>query len=70
MTNALNEGWLYVLVPIFVTVVGGVVTTGGELGPQLRSALQHFTAGVVFAAVASEVRPDVLHRQAPVPAVS
>ena len=69
MTNALNQGWLYVLIPMFVTILGGVITTVRALGPQVRSALQHFTAGVVFAAVAGEVLPDVLHRQAPIPAV-
>jgi zinc transporter, ZIP family len=34
----------------------------------MQSYLQHFAAGVVFAAVAVEVLPDVMHRNAPVAA--
>lgn len=35
----------------------------------MRSAVQHFAAGVVFAAIAGELLPDVLRGQAPGPAV-
>jgi len=34
-------------------------------GPTLVSAIQHFAAGVVFAAAAGEILPDIMHRASP-----
>lgn len=58
----------FVLIPMVATIIGGAIATIRSPGPTLRSAIQHFAAGVVFAAVAGELLPDVLHRRAPVAA--
>ncbi|MFB6165679.1 MAG: ZIP family metal transporter [Haloarculaceae archaeon] len=54
----------YTLVPVAAALVGGVVAVVRPPGPRARSYVQHFAAGVVFAAVAAEVLPDV-HDRAP-----
>lgn len=51
----------YTLVPLLALVIGAFATTFGEPGPRLRSGIQHLAAGVVFAAAASEILPDVQH---------
>lgn len=48
-------------VPTLAVILGGVVATIRSPGPRLQSAIHHFTAGVVFAAAAAEVLPDLLH---------
>ncbi len=59
----------YTLIPAAATILGGVIAAYRTPGPQLRSGVQHFAAGVVFAAVAVELLPDVVHERAPVAAV-
>lgn len=59
----------FILIPMVATILGGIVATVRAPGPTLRSAIQHFAAGVVFAAVAGELLPDVLHERAPLAAV-
>ena len=61
--------WFYIAIPVLVTIVGSVVATFRTVPDLVRSGLQHFTAGVVFAALAGELLPDVLHRQAPIATV-
>ncbi len=53
--------------PIAATVTGAGVATLKIPGPKVTSAVQHFAAGVVFAAVAGEVLPDLRdqHRLGP-----
>lgn len=48
-----------VVFPIVATVTGAGVATWKTPGPKTTSAVQHFAAGVVFAAVAGEVLPDL-----------
>lgn len=45
--------------PIGATIVGATVAAVRRPGPKVTSAVQHFAAGVVFAAVAGEVLPDL-----------
>lgn len=59
----------YTLIPVAATIIGGTVAAFRTPGPRLRSGVQHFAAGVVFAAVAVELLPDVVHERAPVPAI-
>jgi ZIP family zinc transporter len=49
----------YLLIPVIATIVGAVAAAFYTPGPQMRSSIQHFAAGVVFAAVAGEVLPEV-----------
>ena len=52
---------LFTLAPFLAAIVGAGVTAWRRPGPQLVSAIQHFAAGVVFAAAASEILPDLKH---------
>lgn len=56
----------YLAIPVAALVVGGVVAAVRPPGPRLTSGVQHFAAGVVFAAVAVELLPDILHERNPV----
>lgn len=55
----------YAAFPAVAVVVGGVAASIRTPGPATRSAVQHFAAGVVFAALATELLPDVMHRRLP-----
>ncbi|MCX8252654.1 Transporter (plasmid) [Beijerinckiaceae bacterium RH AL1] len=65
----MNDAWLYTLIPAAAAVVGAVAAVRFRPGPALVSAIQHFAAGVVFAAAAGEILPDVMHRGSPVATV-
>lgn len=60
---------LYVLFPVGAMLVGANVAAIRVPGPRLGSAIQHFAAGMVFAAVAIELLPDVVSKRAPVATV-
>jgi zinc transporter, ZIP family len=53
------------LIPIVATMVGALLSSFVDLSPRARSWTLHFTAGVVFAALAGEVMPDVMERHQP-----
>ncbi|MCI3130768.1 ZIP family metal transporter [Phenylobacterium aquaticum] len=55
----------YTLIPVGAAVVGGGVAVWRQPGPTLVSTIQHFAAGVVFAAAAGEILPDVMHGGSP-----
>lgn len=59
----------FVLFPAAAVLVGGVAAAFRPPGDRLRSVLQHFAAGVVFAAVSGELLPALMHEAAPVPVV-
>ncbi len=48
-----------------VAILGAIVAVNVRPGPALVSATQHFAAGVVFAAAAGEIMPDVAHSGSP-----
>jgi zinc transporter, ZIP family len=50
---------LYALIPGMAVVIGGVLAARYPPGPRLRSIFQHVAAGVVFAAVAGELLPEI-----------
>lgn len=56
---------VYLLLPAVGVLLGGVVGALRTLPPLAQSAIQHFAAGVVFAAIATEIVPDVMHGGAP-----
>ena len=68
MTGSVSEVLIAVAVPIGIAIVGGIVGTAWTIGPRLRSALQHFAGGLIFAAVAVELLPDI-HGAEPVAVV-
>ena len=63
------SAWIYTLIPVTATVFGAAISTQFRPGPVLISAVQHFAAGVVFAAAAGEILPDVMHGGSPLATV-
>jgi ZIP family zinc transporter len=59
----------FALIPAIALIVGGVIAAFHPPAPWLRSLLQHFAAGVVFAAVAGELLPREMDEHRPVPFV-
>ena len=59
------QAWSYTLIPAAAAVVGAAAAVNLRPGPVLVSAIQHFAAGVVFAAAAGEILPDVKHAGSP-----
>ena len=60
--GALQQAGLLVLFPVLATVGGAALAVLRPPGPRATSAIQHFAAGVVLAAVAGEVLPDLRER--------
>lgn len=56
---------VYTLIPVAAATVGGALAIWRPPGPNLVSTIQHFAAGVVFAAAAGEILPDVMHGASP-----
>src|SRR5262249_7413758 len=59
---------LYSLAPVAGMVAGGAAAAWWQPGGRVRSYIQHFAAGVVFAAVGVEILPDIIRRRSPLPA--
>ena len=66
---AVQDVLLYTLFPVGATILGGVVAAFRTPSARIQSAIQHFAAGVVFAAVAVELLPDELQMHAPLPLI-
>ncbi|MGE3805439.1 MAG: ZIP family metal transporter [Gemmataceae bacterium] len=56
---------LYLALPVLALLGGGWLALTRPPGPILRSSLQHFAAGVVFAVVAIELLPDMVEEHEP-----
>lgn len=68
MVDLLLKVLAYTLIPIAAVAVGGIITAVRTPSPEVRSYVQHFAAGVVFAAAAGEILPDIVHERS-LPAV-
>lgn len=55
----------FAALPAAAMVVGGIVAGVRAPGPRVRSAVQHLAAGILFAALAAELLPDLVHRRLP-----
>lgn len=64
MTSMMVSVTTYALLPMAAAMIGAVVSTFRPPGPKLRSAIQHFAAGVVFSVVAVELLPDIVRSHA------
>ncbi|WP_348608155.1 ZIP family metal transporter [Halobaculum rarum] len=60
----LMQALSYTAIAVVAALVGGVIAVYYPPGPQMESNIQHFAAGVVIAAVAAELLPEV-HGRAP-----
>ncbi len=65
----LTQVLTFVLIPAAAVLLGGVVAAFRPPGVRLQSVIQHFAAGVVFAAVAGELLPELMNEAAPLPTV-
>src|SRR5262245_54118666 len=59
----------FAMIPATALILGGVAAAFHPPAPWLRTLLQHFAAGVVFAAVAGELLPRELDQHRPLPFV-
>ena len=59
MSAEIGTVFLYMLIPMVAVVAGGSISALWEPASQTRSRIQHFAAGVVLAAVAIELLPEV-----------
>jgi len=57
----------FALIPLTAGLIGALIAVVRPPGPKLTSAVQHFAAGVVFAAAAGEILPDILEQGGIVP---
>jgi zinc transporter, ZIP family len=67
MSSPLPDVLLYTSLPVVATILGGAVAVFRAPSPRVKSGIQHFAAGVVFAAAAGEVLPELMHEHAPIP---
>lgn len=57
------------LIPSLAVIGAGILGALASLPALWRSAIQHFAAGVVFAAIATEIMPSVMHAGTPIAAL-
>ncbi|QQS33465.1 MAG: ZIP family metal transporter [Acidobacteriota bacterium] len=65
MNNSFWQVMGYALIPASAVLVGGIIAVFWKPGATIRSLVQHFAAGLVFAAVAAEILPDIMHQRDP-----
>lgn len=58
----MTDAWIYTLAPAILAVIASWIAVSIRPGPLTISAIQHFAAGVVFAAAAGEILPDIKHQ--------
>lgn len=56
---------LYTLIPLLAVLAGAIVAVVRRPGASFVSAMQHLAAGVVFAAAATEILPQIKHDASP-----
>lgn len=56
---------LFTLIPAAATLAGGALALLWAPGARLRSGIQHLAAGIVFAAVATELLPEMAEAHSP-----
>ncbi len=69
MIPLMLQSVLYSVAPVLGMAAGGATGAWWNPGGRIRSYIQHFAAGVVFAAVGVEILPDVMRRSNPFAAV-
>jgi ZIP family zinc transporter len=58
--STIGDILLVTAIPVLAMVVGSMVTLWRSPGIRVRSAMQHLASGIVFAAVATELVPDMI----------
>ncbi len=57
----MTGAWAFTLIPAAATVLGATIAVWRPPGRVAVAAVQHLAAGVVFAAAATEILPDIKH---------
>jgi ZIP family zinc transporter len=65
MSTPLSNVLVFAAIPAAAVIIGGILAAIRTPSPAMRSGVQHIAAGVLFAALATELLPDVLHRRMP-----
>ena len=65
MVDQVQDVLTYTLFPMVSIIVGGWLATWRPPSTAVQSMIQHFAAGVVFAAVAAELLPEALGEEQP-----
>lgn len=65
MPSPLTNVLAFASIPVAAVVVGGVAGAFRTPSPAVRSGVQHIAVGVLFAALATELLPDVIHGRMP-----
>lgn len=68
LMEIIERSIVFSLAPFCGMALSGTVAAWWHPGRLVRSYIQHFAAGIVFAAVGVEILPDVMHRQTPLAA--
>lgn len=66
--SLLGQVFPYMLIPFAATMAGGVLAAYRPPKDKVRSYVQHFAAGVLLAAVAGEILPEVAGAEDAAPA--
>lgn len=69
MENSFWQVMSYALIPALAVLIGGIIAVFWTPGATVRSLVQHFAAGLVFAAVSTEILPDIMHEHDPIATV-
>lgn len=69
MSDTIINVLTYAPIPIGATLLGGVIAAVRTPSARVRSMVQHIAAGVVFAATAGELLPELMHARQPVATV-
>ncbi|QBM78280.1 transporter (plasmid) [Sphingomonas sp. AAP5] len=56
----------FTLIPVFAVLIGSLFAVSRRPSDAFVSAMQHLAAGVVFAAAAAEILPQVMHQASPI----
>lgn len=56
----------FTLIPVAAVLLGSLFAVSRKPSDAFVSAMQHLAAGVVFAAAAAEILPQVMHQASPV----
>jgi ZIP family zinc transporter len=64
--GAFGEVLVFSLIPVAAMAIGSAIAAVRAPGEQVRSGIQHFAAGVVFAVVAVELLPDIKETHDPI----
>lgn len=61
-----SSTYALLIIPVLAAILGAIAAVYARPTPAVVSGIQHLAAGVVFAAAAAEVLPDLMHYKAPI----